>query len=36
LLFLGKVDDSFQIHNCCVVIFKLLAGRIRAKDPIQL
>jgi hypothetical protein len=36
VIFLGKIDDSFQIHNCCVVVFKLLTGRIRAKDPIQL
>jgi len=36
LILIGKIDDSFDVHNCCVVVFKLLAGRHRVNDPIQL
>jgi hypothetical protein len=38
---LAKVQDSFElpssVQSCrCVIIVKLLAGRVRVKDPIQL
>jgi hypothetical protein len=38
---LAKVQDSFELpssaQSCrCVIVIKLLTGRIRVKDPIQL
>ena len=38
---LGKVQDSFELPSVvrsyrCLIVVKLLAGRIRIKDPIRL